>query len=573
MSEAAEYIWFLKLKVNNLTAQLDAFKNGNKYKSIRAEYEAIIHKKNREIRNLKNEIGKSHAREVTIRKYWSQILDDAYEDTRKIVETEKKNTRLMEERALKAERQRDDALDKATEWRRKYYEQAARIEELEGLNQKLTAQINKDFKNSSIPSSQQGPGRKKVPNGREKTDRKPGGQKGHEGHRLTQQKATKSIRIPDPEEYKNDPKYYATGNLITRQKIVLKLGIEVIEYTAAEFRNRENGSRVHAPFPDGFDTDICYDASVKAFAFLLTHEGNVAADKVRSILYEATGGRLNISNATINSLSKEFSEKTEEERSEIIRNLMESPVMNVDFTNANVNGDSKQVLIMASPINDASMFMARDSKGHAGIKDSPVENYVGTLVHDHDRTFYGYGIRHQECMQHNERHAIGSEENEKDLKWNKKMHELIKEMIHYENSIDDNDDLDPIIVSGFETRYDEILEEAKKEYEDDPPTDYYRDGYNLYLRLVEYKESELLFLHDKIVPANNSLAERLARIYKRKQKQAIVFRSDMNFEYICNSLSVISTYRYQNKENLYGKVLAIFDRPRPKPKPASPPDN
>ena len=573
MSEAAEYIWFLKLKVNNLTAQLDAFKNGNKYKSIRAEYEAIIHKKNREIRNLKNEIGKSHAREVTIRKYWSQILDDAYEDTRKIVETEKKNTRLMEERALKAERQRDDALDKATEWRRKYYEQAARIEELEGLNQKLTAQINKDFKNSSIPSSQQGPGRKKVPNGREKTDRKPGGQKGHEGHRLTQQKATKSIRIPDPEEYKNDPKYYATGNLITRQKIVLKLGIEVIEYTAAEFRNRENGSRVHAPFPDGFDTDICYDASVKAFAFLLTHEGNVAADKVRSILYEATGGRLNISNATINSLSKEFSEKTEEERSEIIRNLMESPVMNVDFTNANVNGDSKQVLIMASPINDASMFMARDSKGHAGIKDSPVENYVGTLVHDHDRTFYGYGIRHQECMQHNERHAIGSEENEKDLKWNKKMHELIKEMIHYKNSIDDNDDLDPIIVSGFETRYDEILEEAKKEYEDDPPTDYYRDGYNLYLRLVEYKESELLFLHDKIVPANNSLAERLARIYKRKQKQAIVFRSDMNFEYICNSLSVISTYRYQNKENLYGKVLAIFDRPRPKPKPASPPDN
>ncbi|MEZ3444668.1 MAG: hypothetical protein K1W30_05960 [Lachnospiraceae bacterium] len=35
------------------------------------------------------------------------------------------------------------------------------------------------------------------------------------------------------------------------------------------------------------------------------------------------------------------------------------------------------------------------------------------------------------------------------------------------------------------------------------------------------KENELLFLHDKRVPANNSLCERLARVYKRKQKQAV----------------------------------------------------
>jgi len=39
------------------------------------------------------------------------------------------------------------------------------------------------------------------------------------------------------------------------------------------------------------------------------------------------------------------------------------------------------------------------------------------------------------------------------------------------------------------------------------------------VRLREFKESELLFLHDKRVPANNSLCERLARVYKRKQKQ------------------------------------------------------
>ena len=331
MSEATEYIWLLKLRVSNLTKQLDAYRNGNKIKSIRAEYESVIHKKDSEIRGLKSELAKSHAREVTIRKYWSQIIDDSYEDTRKLVEAERKKTLKMEERALRAERQRDKALDEKREWRHKYYEQAEHIEELEGQVQKLTAQVNKDFQNSSIPSSQQGPGRKKIPNTREKTGRNRGGQIGHEGHRLTQQKPTRSIHIPDPEKYRNDPDYYATENLVKRQKIVLRLGIEVVEYTATEFRNRKTGSRVHADFPDGYDTDISYDSSVKALAFLLANEGNVSAEKIRSILYEASGGKLNISSATINGLSKEFSEKSEEERAGIIRDLMESPVMNSDF--------------------------------------------------------------------------------------------------------------------------------------------------------------------------------------------------------------------------------------------------
>lgn len=63
--------------------------------------------------------------------------------------------------------------------RREFYRVGAELEEEKGLNQKLTAQVNLDFENSSIPSSQQKPGRKKIPNSRVKTDRKPGGQPGH----------------------------------------------------------------------------------------------------------------------------------------------------------------------------------------------------------------------------------------------------------------------------------------------------------------------------------------------------------------------------------------------------------
>ena len=57
-------------------------------------------------------------------------------------------------------------------------------------------------------------------------------------------------------------------------------------------------------------------------------------------------------------------------------------------------------------------------------------------------------------------------------------------------------------------------------YEDNPTGTYNRESYKMYNRLRKYKESELLFLHNMRVSDNNDLCERLARLYKRKQKQA-----------------------------------------------------
>ena len=263
----------------------------------------------------------------------------------------------------------------------------------------------------------------------------------------------------------------------------------------------------------------------------------------------------------INGLTREFSEKTAEEKKEIIKKLMQSPVMNADFTNASVNGHSAQVLILASPIADVALYIGREKKGHKGIEGTPLENYVGIVLHDHDKTFYHYGTKHQECTQHDCRYLIGSEQNEPQLEWNKEMHGLFQEMLHYRNGLGEKE-LDPIIVEGFEKRYDEILNKAEKEYQDEPPTEYYREGYNLFLRLREYKESELLFLHDKRVPANNSLCERLARVYKRKQKQAITLRSQESLNDICNGLSIVYLLRSQNVD-VYQKISEIYERKRP----------
>lgn len=93
-------------------------------------------------------------------------------------------------------------------------------------------------------------------------------------------------------------------------------------------------------------------------------------------------------------------------------------------------------------------------------------------------------------------------------------------MLHFRNGLQPSEEPDPCKVSEFEERYRKILETARKEYEDVPANAYYRDGYNLFLRMEKYMQNHLLFLHDLRVPTTNNEAERLLRNYKRKQAQA-----------------------------------------------------
>ena len=65
------------------------------------------------------------------------VLEDMLLEFETIQKKADQELRAMEKRALLAEKQRDDALDKATEFRLKFYETAAELEEEQGKNLKL----------------------------------------------------------------------------------------------------------------------------------------------------------------------------------------------------------------------------------------------------------------------------------------------------------------------------------------------------------------------------------------------------------------------------------------------------
>lgn len=555
MNSNFEYITNLEYKVKSLTAKLNSFESGEKYVVMRLEFNKQLTAKDRKIKKLKRDLAEAYCQTVTVRKNWMLVSEDIDKEHFKELKEKDRKIKELEIRVLKAETALAETKDKLRDKTKELYQALIELEEEKGKNLKLRAQINRDYENSSIPSSMK-INHKKITNNREKTDKKPGGQVGHVGHGRRKLKPTNTIHIDAPDKYKNNPDYKETGKIITKQKIDLYVHTVVTQYNTPEYRNKKTGQRVHAEFPAGVVNDVNYGGSVKAFVFLLNNHCNVSIDKVREFLSELTDGELQISKGMINGLCEEFSRKTETEQKKSFSDLLLSPVMNTDFTNGRLNGRSVQVAICAT--SDIAMYFAREHKGHEGLKETPVEDYQGILVHDHDKTFYNYGDNHQECLVHVLRYLKNSMENEPSLSWNKKMRELIRQMIHYRNSLYPDELPMESKVIEFEKEYLEILAIAKDEYEYDPPSDYYKEGYNLYRRLEKFKNNHLLFLHDARVPTNNNLSERLARAFKRKQRQIMSFRSFDSMSYLCNSMSMMSLLTAQDK-NLYTSVKTIFE--------------
>ena len=558
MKISPEYVATLQYMLKAAEAQLAAFKSGEKYVRMEQEFRKQLREKDTIIKRMEQELACSRRETVTVRNQWFAIFEDMQKESDLQAKKYRKEIEKLNKKLLKAEKKNNDLMDKVTQQRRHIYKLETELEDEKGKNLKLKAQLNRDYENSSIPSSK-AVCRKKIANSREKTGRKPGGQPGHKGHhRKRQIPTTDPVILLPPAVVLEDPCFRKTGKTIVKQLIQIRTVLEVTEYHADVYYNSKTCERIHAEFPHGLKDDVNYGGSIKAFLFLLNNDCCVSIDKSRKFLSDLTGGKLRISKGMINKLSREFAQKTEKERKELYMDLLCCPVMHTDATNARENGNSVYVYVCASPDGGAMYFACR-KKGHEGVKGTPVKDYQGILVHDHDKTFYHYGSDHQECLAHVLRYLKDSIENESDRTWNREMRVLLQEMIHYRNSLEADTEPDAEKIKNFEKRYVAVLQKAEEEYEYIPANDYYRDGYNLYLRLKEYMGNHLLFLHDSRVPATNNEAERLLRCYKRKQQQAVSFRTFETIECLCMSMSVLIRIRQKEETNVFDRVSEIFE--------------
>ena len=219
----------LRIRLKAAEDKVKAFESGEKYVQMQEQFRAAFRGQNARIRKLEEELGKAHAQTVSVRKIWSEIFDDVYREAdAENSALRKENARLLQ-RVLEAERQRDDALDRLRDKNHELYEVKSALYEAEQKIAGLTARINKDYTNSS-KSSSQSPDHKTIPNGREKSVRKPGGQKGHIHHERKHMEPRQEIVIPAPSVYRDDPNFKETGNMIRKQLVKLLADFTFVEF-------------------------------------------------------------------------------------------------------------------------------------------------------------------------------------------------------------------------------------------------------------------------------------------------------------------------------------------------------
>lgn len=176
-----EFIGAIQYENRILRKKVADYESGERFQQIQREHQKVIDEYRRQIKQLKRTI---EILRRDVRNAW-KWCEEAYEDALRELDAQMKALKLSLKKAEKmrfaAEQSRDQALTEAAELRRENGEIKEKLEKAEGNNKKLLAQLNRDYENSSIPSSQSR-NRKKISNNREHTGRKPGAQPGHVHH-------------------------------------------------------------------------------------------------------------------------------------------------------------------------------------------------------------------------------------------------------------------------------------------------------------------------------------------------------------------------------------------------------
>ena len=421
----------------------------------------------------------------------------------------------------------------------------------------LERRLGLNSSNSGKPPSSDGlkkPSR--VSSLRERSGKKPGGQKGHKGETLRQ--------VTDPNEVVNhyppacsmcgvglDPKTSVGHSARQVFDLPQPQPLVVTEHRAHDCECTACGAKTRALFPDGVNAPVQYGARITAFVIYLLHYQLLPENRLATLMVDLFG--VKVATATIARMSRACAERLHG-FVETVRDLVAgAPVKHMDETGFRIGGKTQWLHVASTALLTFYRVCAK--------RGSLLANVVGIVVHDHWKPYYTIeGVLHALCNAHHLRELKALVEIEKE-EWARKMQRLLRRACHITNRARERGvPLRPRLIECFERRYDAILAEGLAFHETQLPLVRAaikaggkrrgrvprRTGHNLLLRLAKHKEDTLRFLRDPTVPFTNHQAERDGRMMKLRQKISGGFRSlqgAMDFALI---RSFVSTARKQD---------------------------
>lgn len=440
------------------------------------------------------------------------------------------------------------------------------------LGSSLREKNNKNSSNSSKPPSSDGYSKPSPRSLREKSGKRPGGQKGHKGHGLAKIQADEvEVKKHYPKQCMECPKFASclsamtsirTGHIYEIKTVVVDEEHKVYSVWCPMLERMLKGD-----MPENVKSTQQYGTSIKAEVVNLW---TIGVSSVRRTC-ELVSNHLNkiISEATASKMISKFAKKCKALAGRIKEYLKTCKVKGADETGLRADGVLHWLHVVC---NDKATYLYADAKrGFTAIEnDGLLLTSFGTLVHDCWSAYFKLdNLAHSICLAHIQRELRGAAIREKEqAEYFQDFEKLLLEM--WKAKLDaveaGQDRLEKEKILQFRLQFRIKTEEGLTKFPK-PKKKRYALGLgkmpegktrSLLLRLQEREDEVFRFLEDFDVPYSNNESERSLRGAKVRKAVSKTFRTAGGLDDYAAVTTVLDTAQ-KNGISRSDMVKAVFD--------------
>ena len=432
----------------------------------------------------------------------------------------------------------------------------------------LLSKVSKNSHNSSKPPSSDSFTRH-TKSLRKPSDKKAGGQPGHEGTTLKMTAVADKVimhRVEACGQCGKDLSFIGNQSYERRQVFdIPPVKVLVTEHRCEIKSCPHCKAQTKAVFPQGIGQPVQYGQNIQQWAMYMMHYQLLPVERTA----EAFEGLYNhrISTATLMNMSLQCYNQLEGFETTITEQLCKQDVVHFDETGYYV--DNKRQWLHSASTEELTLYMPHAKRGKEAMdamKILPV--FQGNAMHDFWGSYMDYPCSHSLCNSHHLRDFVFCEEQEKS-NWAMEMKTLLLQM---KEAVDmakqeGKTNLALARITSFENDYDQLIIKGKLDHPatENPSAKRGRvkqsKTYNMLKRFDEHRKSILGFIWNFKIPFDNNLAERDIRMMKLKQKISGCFRSMTGAKVFARIRSYISTCKKQGLNILDALSLAIQKNP------------
>lgn len=434
----------------------------------------------------------------------------------------------------------------------------------------LTERLKQNSRNSNWPSSRDKSRKKqRTKSLRVKSDKKPGGQKGHQGHTLAFNETPDVVETHRPSQCQHCQTVFTDKQqavAVDKRQVhdLPPLRLVVHEHQAESLLCAECGELSQGSFPDKVSNPVQYGSGVQQLAVYLKTEQLIPYNRSRRFFGDLFG--LNISPGTLQNIIKRAATRLRPVSNRIKAALIAAAVVNFDETGFYIGG--QRHWLHTAGTKHLTSYYPHAHRGRIATDAMEIlPRFQGTAIHDHWLTYYLYQqCGHGLCNVHHLRELNAVVENDGQA-WATRFKWLLlgsKRAVE-QAVLAGETGLPPAKVSQIERIYRQLIQVALQA--NPPPLGGWpkpKRGRpkkpkvrNLIERLDKHQPEVLAFVYDFKVPFDNNLAERDIRMMKVQQKISGCFRSHSGAEDFCTIRGYISTMRKQGVP-IWSALASVF---------------